>query len=910
MIRFEGVSKEYKTKKGVITKALKNVSFSLPEKGMIFILGKSGSGKSTLLNLLGGLDKPTEGEIFVQDRSMKKFRSKDYDYYRNTYLGFVFQEFYLLETYNVYDNIALALKLQKKKRVKENVAEVLKQVGLEGLEKRKVNELSGGQKQRVSIARALIKEPKMILADEPTGSLDEETGRQIFELLKDLSKDKLVVIVSHDRESAETYADAILEIHDGEIIKNTISKESEEGIFKIKKSSFPFPFLLKLSFLNLGHKKLKLFFTILLIFASLTFYGISNILSIQDVPYSHAKAMNDNKEEKLTFKKLTFDPYSQSYYDSGLETLNEEDQKYIKEKSGEDLYPVYIFNEENRTVGLVNSLENFKEAPIYYGSILSNNLYFVELTKPLNEKILGRMPEAEDEILIHSYLAELFMYHGVLLYSEDPLKIKEEYYKPESFQQILDEGKYLQFGSYKLKVVGIIEDDTDEFSYLKERKMETAITPTCNFFGICKDEDGRDEFYKKIVNPAYQVYVMENFHEKVPLEANTEVDGNLYQTKIKIEDKSLNDDQTYRYPDKKITFLTKEKEETRDTLNINEIIINESTLDRLSMNRYEEAKRKYIENYQKQMKPIEDEIKSKVQKNNQLMEEYQKKVKELEEKQKNGQALEEEIPYPTLEEIPDVEIKDEDTLTKEFLQNYLKENDFIGKEITLSFLPNEEREYLNRHDYEHVKIIGISFEDKNYLSTNLAKEVMKKNASLTSFISYEDDPEVLERLFTDFPITGKKYAISTMYSEIIGQVSSSLKSLGTFAFYASLVFAVFAFILLVNFIVTSIYDNKKTIGILRALGTRKKDVFKIFLCEGFFIGIFALILTFAALFFFMNWLNAYITEYLFFEVTFILFPIKARLLLILSVIVSILLASFLTSFKISKMKPVDAINNK
>ena len=206
VIELKKITKIYKGKKKVKTVALEDVSFTLPDKGFIFILGKSGSGKSTLLNLLGGLDRPTSGEMIVNGKNTKDFRDKDFDYYRNTYVGFIFQEFNLLEEYSVYDNVSLALRLQQKKDDSEKIKTLLEQLELKGLEKRKMNELSGGQKQRVAIARAMIKDPEILLADEPTGSLDEVTGKQIFEQLKKISEDKLVIVVSHDREEASMYA--------------------------------------------------------------------------------------------------------------------------------------------------------------------------------------------------------------------------------------------------------------------------------------------------------------------------------------------------------------------------------------------------------------------------------------------------------------------------------------------------------------------------------------------------------------------------------------------------------------------------------------------------------------------------------------------------------------------------------
>lgn len=220
MLSIKNLTKIYKTKGGEDTKALDNVSLDFPEKGMIFLLGKSGSGKSTLLNLIGGLDFPTSGEIILKGRSSKDFSQSDFDSYRNTYVGFVFQEYNILNEFNVEQNIALAIELQNKKVKKEDVDHLLKQVDLENFAKRKPNTLSGGQKQRIAIARALIKAPNIIMADEPTGALDSKTGEQVFETLKKLSSDKLVIVVSHDRDFAERFGDRIIELKDGKVLSD------------------------------------------------------------------------------------------------------------------------------------------------------------------------------------------------------------------------------------------------------------------------------------------------------------------------------------------------------------------------------------------------------------------------------------------------------------------------------------------------------------------------------------------------------------------------------------------------------------------------------------------------------------------------------------------------------------------
>ncbi len=220
MIEVRNLCKIYRMKRGVDVTALDDVSLKFPDTGMVFILGKSGSGKSTLLNVIGGLDTVDSGEILVKGSSCADFKQSHYDSYRNTYIGFIFQEYNILEELTVGANIALAIELQGRRAEDEEINRILEEVDLAGYGDRKPNELSGGQKQRVAIARALVKHPEIIMADEPTGALDSETGKQVFDTLKRLSRDKLVLIVSHDREFSEQYADRIIELSDGKVISD------------------------------------------------------------------------------------------------------------------------------------------------------------------------------------------------------------------------------------------------------------------------------------------------------------------------------------------------------------------------------------------------------------------------------------------------------------------------------------------------------------------------------------------------------------------------------------------------------------------------------------------------------------------------------------------------------------------
>jgi len=219
MIEIKNVKKVYNSKSKYNCVALNNISFNLPSKGFVFICGKSGSGKSTLLNILGGLDNIDEGKIVIDGNNLSSFNNKDFDNYRNSYVGFIFQDFCLIDNFNVYDNVKLSLQLKGEKN-NDNIEKILESVDLKGFGQRYPKELSGGQKQRVAIARCLVKNPKLILADEPTGNLDNKTSKQILSLLKELSEERLVVVVSHNIKDALEYGDRIIELSDGNVISD------------------------------------------------------------------------------------------------------------------------------------------------------------------------------------------------------------------------------------------------------------------------------------------------------------------------------------------------------------------------------------------------------------------------------------------------------------------------------------------------------------------------------------------------------------------------------------------------------------------------------------------------------------------------------------------------------------------
>lgn len=276
LIELRNLVKHYTTRKGVVTKALNDLSVSFPSKGLVFILGKSGSGKSTLMNILGGLDVADTGEFIIEGKNIEGLSQVELDHYRNSHVGFVFQDFNIIDTFTIYQNIGIALQLQGQRAKKQRINEMLEFVGLKGFGKRRGNEVSGGQKQRIAVARALIKNPRIILADEPTGNLDSKTSDQIMRLLKKVSENNLVIVVSHDPEEAEVYADRIIRIKDGKIAEDTGSTDSvfEARPFEMVHKHLGFFASLKYGLNSIGKNKGQMLITTFVISISLLFANL------------------------------------------------------------------------------------------------------------------------------------------------------------------------------------------------------------------------------------------------------------------------------------------------------------------------------------------------------------------------------------------------------------------------------------------------------------------------------------------------------------------------------------------------------------------------------------------------------------------------------------------------------------
>ena len=792
MIRFENVSKEYRSKKGGSTKALTDININLNNKGLIFIIGKSGSGKSTLLNILGGLDSKTSGKIYIDNKDIDSFKEKDFDSYRNTYIGFIFQDFNLLEEYNVFDNVMLSAKLQKKKVDKEEILNLLDRLGLKGLEYRNINELSGGQKQRVGIARALIKNPKIILADEPTGNLDSISSKETFKLLKEISKEKLVVVVSHDLENANTYADKILELQDGKAIRNDLTiKEQDNSTFTSVSAKLPFKECLHFAFTSLKSNKVKLFFTIILTMISLVFMGISVNSFLYDKGTFMAGVMRDNNEYIFDISKIEVEPAGASFpFD-----LTNDDLNILKENINEELNPTYRLYNNNRLLTFtygdyVEPDEDFDHVPMWFN--------YIELK---DDRILGniegKIPVNSNEIMVHKNVARYICKYGIL-------DSTNNIYKPNSIDELINSNKEIMLGDNKVIITGIVDNDLndDYFIYVNGFVDNAILNNDINTFLT-------DSYLSKKEITAKNIAIYNN---NVQLITNT---------------------------------ITK--------LNKDEIIISLDLFRELDNNFNDELNEYLLNN-------SEDNYSS---------------------------------------------------LINTFTNSYINTNNSFNN-LYITFNGN-----LNSNSIKNdLKVVGISLDNNNYVSNDYITEIESTNSNKYNFSYrvYEDNYNELKNIIntyeTNYNRSGVYYYLTLPHYDDLEQINAIYNFLAKYINIITLVFVLFTILLFSNFIYISITYSKKQIGILRALGTSKNDVIKIFLYESIVVGIISYIISIILWFISINLLN----NSLFGDKTYILNGIVTNpwvpvIMFVYTIIISIII-TIISLSKITKIKPIDAILNK
>lgn len=982
MLSVRNLVKTYQTtksKKKNRFKALDNVSIDFPENGLVFILGKSGSGKSTLLNSIGGLDTFDSGEIIIKGKSSKEFSGSDFDSYRNTFVGFIFQDYNIIENFNVAKNLAFAIELQGLKADKQTVMSLLEKVDLQGYAKRKPNQLSGGQKQRVAIARALIKNPEIIMADEPTGALDSATGKQVMETLKELSKRKLIIVVSHDREFAETYGDRIIELKDGKIIsdetkKEVIASKTENGVsvvdgeyihikqgqqlgtkdlsfiaqkiiennkgsdtiitfgeksnkkvkklvnindvgnqevfsqtlpgdiktdnyegrqLRLIKSRLKWSDSFKIGASALKYKVGKLIFTIFLAVFAFTCFGIIDAFASWNRIDSINDAINITNPSSISLKKRIKGDYSFANM-----PISEQDVNNFKTNfSDYEFNPVCSLGKE--TLIDVPGLTIDSNLYSYYGCYVYGfmNIKDEDNLNNLKLSLTGNLPINDNEVCISKHLFEC---------------LKNSNNQITNFDIIKD--AYITFDgvSDTFKIVGMIDDGSD-YSKYKDIKSETVNSN--NYMQIESMQNDLNYGHARMI------YTTDNVLQQLLYKGTSDTEFQIYcgnqsmywfsrdvvsENYIKKNSLQLNDNEIILY------YWEIQNDLGCDSIGELKKLIDEGLTIKAYNRRspYEEictltvvgfvGDSYYItnQNTKEFLETASSTIELKTQSGEYISRFNTNEVKTFDSyisynKNTNNELKKNQIILPK-DNLLDIYSNQEEIITainnglQVRLGTYggltLKEFDVVGitsfDEPIFSQDTYNELNSLLFHGYSHI-ITGLQDGD---------------NSKLIKYCESENNGVY-------FNILNDATSVLDMFGEIISSVTQ-------YFIYVAIGFAVFAALIFMNYISTSISYKKREIGILRALGARSKDVFGIFFNESLIIALINFLISSVLTFILCIVINSVVVSGLGISLTLLHASARQFVLIFAISVVSAFVSSLIPVNKISKKKPIDAINNR
>jgi ABC-type lipoprotein export system ATPase subunit len=898
VLELKDIVKKYNLQKGAVFEALRGVSFAFPDKGMMFVVGKSGSGKSTLLNVLGLLDDFDSGEYLIDGKSSKEFTGAERDTFLAQNIGFVFQEFHIIDKYTIGQNVSLPLEISRTED-KTRVTEVLGKVGLGGFENRKPGQLSGGQKQRVAIARAIIKDPKIVLADEPTGALDSVIGKEIFDILKNISKDKLVIVISHDLDSAHRYADKIIELKDGQVTKiydgdggaesvelvvdkvtpatvtqiKAIIDSGKKAVVKRKpetapkpvpsvldrhslelgkSSRLPYKSVARLSFFSVRSKWARTFFTVLIAALSVAFFGFADLVSRYDIKSIITQELS---RENLGFVEVGIERFEQAgafkNYTSGLDDTMITDEKVEKfnELGFESAFPrrlLYLsidphFNKFKRF--LPNNRDYYRESIPYITEV-------DDFSKLGMNIIAGRAPNFDTpntlEIAITTYHMECYKLFG---FENDDLKLDTVTDFSQIEGQILN--KYRKYGLfypgpyYNVKIVGLIQVDTSKYAELAN--ITRQITSMSKDQRALADQCAQDNF-RYFGN----AYVAAGFYEKY-----NDISISWH---IRMKQASLGDRITQYIGDGLAPI-------TNRALNDPRVVLKEGITSAQDFG------------------------------DNQIIMDIRGAV-----------GL-----FPELKEF---------TEDEEWVEFY--KNNILGK--TLRFESAQSPWFYNTVDVE-LEIIGIfcSNDDKsscNFISSNVL-DAAKVDVAFGYKIPVQNDAQrlaIVKKVSKAATVKVMDAGEENTYEFFVN--ASGYRGFRQLDMYFSLFIEIFlisafvlcAFTILLTyfFISQSINLRKKDIGILRSLGARKMDIANIFIVEGIVITIaeiiFGALLCFGA----FKILSAYFVDKMGTiakTYTLINFTFRQVLLIGAVTVLSIAVSLFFPIWRISRKTPIEAIRS-
>ena len=795
MLRLEKITKEYITGDSKV-EALKGITLEFRKSEFVSILGQSGCGKTTLLNIIGGLDKYTTGDLIINGKSTKEFKDKDWDAYRNHSVGFVFQSYNLIPHQTILSNVELALTLSgvSKKERRNRAIDALKQVGLGEQINKRPNQLSGGQMQRVAIARALVNDPEIILADEPTGALDTGTSVQIMEILKEISKDRLIIMVTHNPDLAEKYSSRIIKILDGKITddSNPYSKEEEKNEDRTSKAnskvSMSFFTALSLSLNNLMTKKGR---TILTSFAgSIGIIGIALILSLSNGMQAYINRVEEDtlSSYPITIQEETIDISSMMTSLMGENNQNEN----IEENK---VYSKNIINDMLSTVSTKinnNNLEEFKKYlddenskineyinAIQYSYNLDLNIYKEEKDKIVKvnpsqvfSKIgMGEMIEARDNSMMGSMALVQSEVWTELLDNEELLKSQYDVLAgklPEKYNEVvLVADQNNRISDYTLYSLGLLDQDELEEKYEKIEDGEEV-----------EESEEKEYSYDEILNTSFKLLLNADYYKK---------ENDVWMDKSEDEDyikEKLKDAEEI-----KIVGIVKQNEESAAT-----------------------------------------EVSSVIG--------YTKELKEY-----------------VIEKTNEADIVKEQKKNKDinvFTGTKFPKED--SKEFDFSSLSNEQKMYMASLSQEELaKLMSQYTENANATyEGNLEKLGVVDIDNPSSINIYPKDFDSKEKITNCIEEynqkqreNGKEENVIT-YTDIVGTMMNSVSTIIDAISYILIAFVAISLIVssimigIITYI--SVLERTKEIGILRSIGASKKDISRVFNAETFIIGLCAGIL--------------------------------------------------------------------
>ena len=792
MLKLENINKDYISGDTTVH-ALKNINIEFRESEFVSILGQSGGGKTTLLNIIGGLDRYTSGDLIINNKSTKNFKDRDWDAYRNYSVGFVFQNYNLIPHQTVLANVELALTLSgvSKKERKQKAIKALEDVGLKEQIHKKPNQLSGGQMQRVAIARALVNNPDIILADEPTGALDTQTSVQVMEILKKISKDKLVIMVTHNPELAEKYSTRIVRILDGTIMNDsnpyTSEKKEAEKSKEKRRTSMKFFTALNLSLNNLMTKKGR---TILTSFAgSIGIIGIALILALSNGIQNYIDKVEEDtlSSYPITIEESTIDT-SAMIEKMMDENNNEEDRPqdkiYSKNIMSEMISTLSHKMENNNLTELKHYLEHNEIAKnsnaIQYGYNLNLNLYKedtsngvvqVNPSTVMYSMGMGSMREAQENspmAMVSSSFSTMnndawteMLDNEELLHSQYDL-IAGSW--PKSYNEVvLIVNEDNELNDYVLYTLGLKDQEELSKQWEKAKKGEN----------VDKEEETTYS-YDELLKLSFKLILNSDYYEK---------QGNLWI------DQSEDDD------------FMKEKIANAENINVVGIIKQNEQSTATAMNGgigYLKDLKEYVIN-----KTNEADI-----------------VKEQKENS--------DINVFTGLEFPKSGEK---------------------SEFNFNNLSNEQKMAISKMSTEEIaKVMDTYTKNQNASYENNLKTLgaidLDKPASILIYPKTFESKELIAKAIEDYNKKQRddgKEENTITYTDLVGAMMSSITNIIDAVSYALIAFVSISLVVssimigIITYI--SVLERTKEIGILRAIGASKKDISRVFNAETFIIGL-------------------------------------------------------------------------